>query len=275
MPELPEVETTKKELKSLIINKFIDKVLIYTKFLRIPLEEAKLKKLEGKKITNITRKAKYIIIKLNNFYSIIIHLGMTGRLLSRSFNEPRNKHDHIVLRIKKGCDIVFNDVRKFGFIAVDLQTNLQNNKFLKHLGAEPLSKNFSPLFLEKILKKSSAPIKNVLLNQKLISGIGNIYACESLFDSGILPQPTSNKIKKKKITILCKSIKKILKRAIKSKGSSIDSFKLPSGELGTFQNNFSVYGREGNTCLKSNCYNKIKRIKIAGRSTFYCSSCQN
>ena len=135
MPELPEVETTKKELKSLIINKFIDKVLIYTKFLRIPLEEAKLKKLEGKKITNITRKAKYIIIKLNTFYSIIIHLGMTGRLLSRSFNEPRNKHDHIVLRIKKGCDIVFNDVRKFGFIAVDLQTNLQNNKFLKHLGA--------------------------------------------------------------------------------------------------------------------------------------------
>ena len=275
MPELPEVETTKKELKSLIINKFIDKVLIYTKFLRIPLEEAKLKKLEGKKITSITRKAKYIIIKLNNFYSIIIHLGMTGRLLSRSFNEPRNKHDHIVLRIKKGCDIVFNDVRKFGFIAVDLQTNLQNNKFLKHLGAEPLSKNFSPLFLEKILKKSSAPIKNVLLNQKLISGIGNIYACESLFDSGILPQTPSNKIKKKKITILCKSIKKILKRAIKSKGSSIDSFKLPSGELGTFQNNFSVYGREGNTCLKSNCYNKIKRIKIAGRSTFYCSSCQN
>ena len=275
MPELPEVETTKKELKSLIINKFIDKVLIYTKFLRIPLEEAKLKKLEGKKIISITRKAKYIIIKLNNFYSIIIHLGMTGRLLSRHFDKPRNKHDHLVLRIKKGCDIVFNDVRKFGFIAVDLQNNLQNNKFLKNLGVEPLSKNFSSLFLEKILKKSSAPIKSVLLNQKLISGIGNIYASESLFDSGILPQTPSNKIKKKKITILCKSIKKILKRAIKSKGSSINSFKLPSGELGTFQNNFTVYGREGNFCLKSNCYNKIKRIKIAGRSTFYCSSCQN
>ena len=200
---------------------------------------------------------------------------MSGRLkITKPSKFIKKKHDHLIL-VTKNNTLTFNDVRKFGFIAVDLQTNLQNNKFLKHLGAEPLSKNFSPLFLEKILKKSSAPIKNVLLNQKLISGIGNIYACESLFDSGILPQTPSNKIKKKKITILCKSIKKILKRAIKSKGSSIDSFKLPSGELGTFQNNFSVYGREGNTCLKSNCYNKIKRIKIAGRSTFYCSSCQN
>jgi len=199
---------------------------------------------------------------------------MSGRLSFKKNPLYLDKHDHFAIGLNNNIFIVFNDPRRFGLIDVITKKELVNYKYLKHLGVEPLKKNFSYKLLKKIIFNRKSNIKNILLNQRLIAGIGNIYACESLYESKISPFKIANTLNKKQITYLCLNIKKVLKKAISLRGSSINDYKSPSGQLGNFQNNFKVYDREGKICKNKKCKKKIIRSVINGRSTYYCESCQ-
>ena len=274
MPELPEVETTINELKSIVLNKNINKIILNTDSLRKPINKKKIKKIEGLIIINVSIRGKYIIISFTNDYILLIHLGMSGRLIFRKDKLVINKHDHIVFFIKKNFYIILNDPRKFGLVDVFLKKDLKNCNHLKSLGVEPLTKEFSFFYLKNALLKRKSNIKTFLLNQKIIAGLGNIYVCESLFESNISPFQIAKNLKRKQISLLCLKIKKVLQYAINLKGSSISDFKLPSGLLGKFQNKFKVYDREGKICKRKGCKEMIIRSVINGRSTYYCKKCQ-
>jgi len=274
MPELPEVETTKNELKKILLNKHIDEILINTNSLRIPIKKNEIKQLKGLKVINISRRGKYILITFCNNYILLVHFGMSGRIIFKKRPYVAKKHDHIVLVINKKNYIILNDPRKFGLVDVISKDKLFDSSYLKYLGIEPLTKDFNFIYLKKVLSQTTANIKKVLLNQRIIAGLGNIYVNECLFKSKIFPFKTANTLNKKQISSLCLNIKKILKIAIKSKGSSIKDFKLPSGLLGNFQNKFKVYNREGKKCKNIKCKGKIIKTIIGGRPTYYCCNCQ-
>lgn len=274
MPELPEVETTKNELKNIIINKYINEILINTNSLRIPFKKKKIKNLKGSQIINISRRGKYILITFSNNFILLIHLGMSGRIILKKRPLVLDKHDHFVLNIKKNFFIILNDPRRFGLVDTFHKDHISECTHLKFLGVEPLTNDFSFKYLKKILSSRKSNIKNLLLNQQLIAGLGNIYACESLYESNISPFKAAKDLNEKEISLLCLNIKKVLKKAIKSKGSSINDFKLPSGMLGNFQKKFKVYDREGKKCKNKKCKNKISKVFINARSTFYCCKCQ-
>ena len=269
MPELPEVETTIKglyEIKHLKIHK----VFINTKQLRFKIPLTIKKKLLNSKISNIKRIAKYIVLDLDNNFSLIIHLGMSGRLklFEKDFNGE--KHDHFQLNLSNGKIIIYNDPRKFGFIDIVESSNLKNKKYILSLGLDALSNKLDPTHLLNKISKSDVPIKQILLNQKIISGIGNIYASEILFDAKISPLIAGRKLKISHIMLLISSIRKILRKAIKSGGSSIKDYRSTDGTLGNFQKNFKVYNKEGKKIGK----HTILKIVQYGRSTFYCPGIQ-
>ena len=270
MPELPEVETTIKglyEIKHLKIHK----VFINTKQLRFKIPLTIKKKLLKSKISNIKRIAKYIVFDLDNNFSLIIHLGMSGRLklFEKDFNSE--KHDHFQLNLSNGKIIIYNDPRKFGFIDIVESPNLKNKKYIFSLGLDALSNKLDAIHLFNKISKSNVPIKQILLNQKIISGIGNIYASEILFDAKISPLIAGRKLKISHIMLLISSIRKILRKAIKSGGSSIRDYRSTDGTLGNFQKNFKVYNKEGEKIGK----HTILKIFQYGRSTFYCPGIQN
>ena len=187
MPELPEVETTKKELKLILLNKNINKILVNTNSLRVPIKKNKIKKLEGSKVVKVSRRGKYLLIATNKNYTLLIHLGMSGRLIYKKKKYISNKHDHVVFIIDKNLFIILNDPRKFGLIDAIMNEKVFNCNYLKNLGIEPLTNNFCSEYLKKILVRSKTKIKNFLLNQKIIAGLGNIYVSESLYDANISP----------------------------------------------------------------------------------------
>ncbi len=269
MPELPEVETTIKGLY-IILNQKISKVKIHTKKLRFKIPFRLNNILVNSKISNIKRIAKYIIVDLNNGFSLIVHLGMSGRLKLAFSKYTRTKHDHFVVFFSTEQILVFNDPRKFGFIDIIETKNLQKLKYIMNLGIDALSKDLKPNLLYEKIYKSEVPIKQILLNQKLIAGIGNIYASEILFDAKISPLTPGNKLNIRLITQLIKSIRKILKKAIRFGGSSIRDYKSADGTLGNFQSNFKVYNK---TNKKINGGNVVKIVQY-GRSTFYCPKLQ-
>ncbi len=270
MPELPEVETTVKGLKE-ITNKQISKVYIHTKKLRFKIPIGIKKRLFNSKISNIRRIAKYIIIDLDNMYSIVIHLGMSGRLKISNINVTKNKHDHFVIIFYNKKSLVFNDQRKFGFIDLVESYNILKQKYIINLGIDALSRQLKPVYLHDKICNSIVPIKQILLNQNVISGIGNIYASEILFDARISPLTKGKELKISHITRLILSIRKILRKAIKFGGSSIKDFKSADGTLGNFQSNFKVYNKEGAYVDEDH----VIKIVQYGRSTFYCPNIQN
>tara|TARA_B100000945_G_scaffold261227_1_gene219515 strand:+ start:61 stop:879 length:819 start_codon:yes stop_codon:yes gene_type:complete len=270
MPELPEVHTTIIGL-SVILKQKISKVEIHTKKLRFKIPIGIKNILVSSKISNIRRIAKYIIIDLDNEYSLIIHLGMSGRLRTNfSFNNLE-KHDHFILKFMNKSELVFNDPRKFGFIDIAKTKYLNKKKYIKNLGIDALSSNLKPHTIYSKISKSEVPIKQILLNQKLIAGIGNIYASEILYDAKISPLIAGKDLKISLISKLIRSIRKILKKAIKFGGSSIRDYRSADGTLGNFQSNFKVYNKEGKN-IKND---KVIKIVQYGRSTFYCPKLQN
>ncbi len=270
MPELPEVETTVKGLK-VILKQKISHVKIHTDKLRFKISPTIKKILPSSKISNIRRIAKYIIIDLNNGYSIIIHLGMSGRLKSNHSNFKRDKHDHFIVYFINEKVLIYNDPRKFGFVDIAETKYLKKRKYIMNLGIDALSPQLKPQLLFKKISRSEVPIKQILLNQKLISGIGNIYASEILYDSKISPLTLGKELKISLIMKLIKSIRKILNKAIKFGGSSIRDYRSIDGTLGNFQTNFKVYGKEG----KKIGNDRVLKIVQYGRSTFYCPNIQN
>ncbi|MDC0193134.1 bifunctional DNA-formamidopyrimidine glycosylase/DNA-(apurinic or apyrimidinic site) lyase [Pelagibacteraceae bacterium] len=268
MPELPEVETTVKSLNILKNNKVIN-VDVNVKKLRYFVPHLDLKKIINYKITNLRRIAKYIIIDFDNIKSVIIHLGMSGRLKIVKPNIALNKHDHLVFKFNN-LKLIFNDPRRFGFVDIVNSEKIGNISYIKKLGIDALDNKLSEDYLFNKFKNSQVLIKQLLLNQYIVAGIGNIYACEILYDAKISPLRKGKSLKKSQIGTILRSSRRILRKAIKYGGSSINDYVSPDGILGNFQKNFKVYGREGYKI--KGC--EIKKVVLYGRSTFFCPDIQ-
>ena len=269
MPELPEVETTIKGLY-IFKNKKIIKVTVNTKKLRYLIPNSLNNLLKNQSIIKIYRIAKYIVINLSNNNSLIIHLGMSGRLKILKNNYLRQKHDHFILYFDQNYYLILNDSRKFGFIDIIKTKELFSKKYIAYLGTDALSRKLNSEYFYKKVNKSDVVIKQILLNQKIISGIGNIYASEILFDAKISPLEKGCNLTIAQIDNLIKSIKKIIRKAIAFGGSSIRDYRASDGTLGNFQQKFKVYGKVG-----KKIYNfKIVKIIQYGRATYYCPELQ-
>jgi formamidopyrimidine-DNA glycosylase len=295
MPELPEVQTTVDELKKEILGvSFLDFWCDWKKSIKNLSPEEFKKKIKGEKILNISRRAKLLVFKLTNNKLLLAHQKMTGHFLAGNWtHHPRakikwqsidvghlrdrvNDYIHLMFWLNDGRQLAFSDLRKFGWIAFYENIALKDIPEIAPLGPEPLDKNFTPDILEKRLKKTSRPIKQAIMDPKIVVGIGNIYADESLFSAKIHPLSPANKISEKNIKKLFGAIQKTLKTAIKYKGTTIlsgaEEYRLPSGERGNYQNQTQVYRHENQPCPK--CGSLIKRIKIGQRSAHFCSICQ-
>lgn len=269
MPELPEVETVRLGLQKLT-NKKVSQFFRSDKKLRIESTE-NLEKILNSSIIDIRRRARYLIIDFSNSYSLIIHLGMSGRItISKKFEHL--KHDHFACKFSDNLWLIFNDPRRFGFVDLVLSKNLTKHKMLAKLGFEPLSEEFSENYLTQQLQNKKMNIKTTMMDNEIVVGVGNIYINESLFEAKISPLRLANSLKKNEVKNLVNTIKKTISKAIELGGSSINDYVNSSGELGHFQNNFKVYGREGEKCLL--CKNLITKIRQNGRSSFYCTECQ-
>ncbi len=285
MPELPEIETIKLELNQLLINKKIKSVGIkLPKQVKTPRNKF-LKIVQGSKIKNIKRRAKILIFDLNNGYHIIFHLKMTGQLIYRDKNgklsgdgypikqdltDLPNKYSHMIFSFSDGSHLFFNDLRQFGWV------KLIDDKGLKEInssyGPEPLNKNFTFDKFKIIFKDKKSAIKPLLMEQKVIAGIGNIYAQEACFCAGISPMRPANKISEAELKKLYNCLQKILKLAILKKGASVDTYVDAFGHKGKMVPFLKVYGRAGQKCKR--CGNKIRLIKQKQRTTYYCPKCQ-
>ena len=287
MPELPEVEIVKRSLaKSINKAKIID-VKIKNKNLRYVISKKICKYLINQQILKISRRSKYLIFHFKSNF-LLIHLGMTGKLLvmrevdnklfKTSFYYDLNilpKHNHIYFTLNNGLSLIYNDIRKFGFIKCYNNVDLNKITFLKKLGLEPLSQLFNIKYFEKKAKNRKKNIKNLLMDQTFVSGLGNIYVNEVLFLSGINPLRECSSLSDKEVNNLIINIKSVLKLSIAEGGSSIKDFKHTSGKTGKFQQFFAVYGKEDRNCSRISCKGKIKKIFISNRSSFFCNICQN
>jgi formamidopyrimidine-DNA glycosylase len=289
MPELPEVETVCRGLSGNILRLNVSSVEVYAEKLRDFIPADLNKKILNHTITKIERKAKYILIHLAanaNFQSqvLIIHLGMSGRLTIQDEAYQRKKHDHVILKlngtahenaeigVRQQCLLVFNDARRFGIFTLTDLENLSQHKLFRKLGLEPLAREFTVAKLKALFKNRNKNIKNTLMDASLIVGIGNIYASEALFRSGIHPERTASSLTDKDIKKLHEQIIITLEDAIRAGGSTLKDFSKANGESGYFQYQFKVYGREDLPCFT--CKTLIKRIVQGGRSSFFCSKCQ-
>ena len=287
MPELPEVEVVKRSLQRNILNLIIKKVKINDANLRYKVDKIGLSKLEGKKITKIIRRSKFLIFEIGKIYRMLVHLGMTGKFFfsdnkdnkfKTSFYyllnyEKDQKHDRVIFILNKK-KLIYNDVRKFGFIKIYDSNLITKSKHLKHLGPEPLEKNWNFSYLKKYVIGRKRSIKNILMDQKCVSGLGNIYVNEILFLSKIKPARKATKLKNFEIKKIIKFSKKILKNSIKLGGSTIKDFSGENGKKGGFQQYFRVYGRENLECSNVDCNLRIIRTVISNRATFFCKKCQ-
>ena len=272
MPELPEVETVRAGLTAAIEGALIERVALYRGDLRVPFGKDFAKKLTGRRITSITRRAKYLLFYLDSDDVLIAHLGMSGKFLVREkLPKTLGAHDHVVLYLKDGRVVLYNDARRFGLMVMAKKKELETHKLLAVLGPEPLDKEFSAAYLKGVLSGRKAPIKPVLMEQAVVVGVGNIYASEALFLAGIHPaRPASELASSASLIIKC--IRKVLRDAIESGGSSLRDFVQVSGSAGYFQHRFNVYDREGEPCFS--CKTPIMAMRQAGRSTYFCPHCQ-
>jgi formamidopyrimidine-DNA glycosylase len=270
MPELPEVEVVKEGLKKIIKpSDTIEKIEFLRKDLRWVLPHASAKKIKGQKILNLFRRAKYILLETEDFY-LISHLGMTG---SWRKDVARKLHDHIVLRLTSGTQLIYNDPRRFGVFDIIEKQKLQNDKKFKHLGPEPLLRDeFTAAYLFKKSRARKVPIKSFIMDQKVVVGVGNIYASEALYLAGVRPLASAAKLSKLQSEALVLAIQQILTKAIELGGSSIRDYKQASGEAGGFQDHHFVYGRDKQPCRK--CRGLIRSKVLSGRNTFWCVKCQ-
>ena len=285
MPELPEVEIVKQSLEKTIVSKKINKFIIFNRNLRFKVQKDLGKLIEKKKIVRLIRVSKYLIIEFKNNCYLLIHLGMSGTLhlvkdgnilktnlsFYHSSNLPK-KHNHIEFNFSK-FKIIYNDPRRFGFIKY-FSSNIKLDVYLSKLGIEPLDKNFNFNYLKKQLINKGKNIKNFLLDQKYVAGIGNIYANEILFCSKIHPLRLCKTLKNEEIERIVYSSKRVLERAIKKGGSSIRNFKNSIGKTGNYQKEFRVYDQETKKCTSMNCKGKIRKISISNRSSYFCKICQ-
>ncbi len=278
MPELPEVETVMRGLSPFLLGRCLTTIDIRSPALRIPIPKRQLKLLAGHRIVSLIRRAKYILINFDNDQTLIAHLGMTGSFTVYPVHQHKDidldRHDHFIFTTDKNVKIIYRDPRRFGVIDVIKTKDIPVYKSLTKLGAEPLEDTFTADILFKKLQSRHLAIKPAIMDQSVVVGVGNIYASEALYLSGIDPTLPAHLLSFKACQILVEKIKFILRAAIESGGSTLRDYRRVGGETGYFQFNFSVYDREGEACPDCTCSLKstggIQRIIQAGRSSFYC-----
>jgi formamidopyrimidine-DNA glycosylase len=278
MPELPEVETVRRGLAPKLVDRRIVRVLQRRRDLRVPFPKKFVERVEGRRVLGIDRRAKYLLLRLDDGNTLIAHLGMSGRMTlhdATSANEhPFERHDHVVLDTDEGWQVRFNDARRFGLMLLEPNDAVEGHKLFKGLGPEPLDDSFDGPALAARLKGKRTPIKAALLDQRTLVGVGNIYACEALFLAGISPRRSAHTVQGERAERLVRAIKQVLLRSIDDGGSTLRDHVQPGGELGYFQTRFNVYDRVGAICPTPGCGRPVRRLAQAGRSTFYCARCQ-
>jgi formamidopyrimidine-DNA glycosylase len=282
MPELPEVETVRRGLAPVMEGQVIARADVNRPDLRWPFPERMAERLTGQRVERLRRRSKYILADLGSGETLLVHLGMSGRMLVSGdalgvfvHDHPTpEKHDHVVLHMESGARITFNDPRRFGAMDLMPTASAEDHKLLAVLGPEPLGNAFNEDHLITAFKGKMTPVKAALLDQKIVAGLGNIYVCEALFRAGIHPRRKAGRIAKPRVAALVPIIRQVLADAIEAGGSSLRDFRQADGELGYFQHSFDAYGREGAACRRAGCEGKIGRIVQSGRSSFFCPQCQ-
>lgn len=277
MPELPEVETVIRGLRPHLEGARLARVEQRRADLRFPLPDRFAARLQGRRITRIDRRAKYILAHLDDGAVLLCHLGMSGRMtLTNPGQRPSapGPHDHIILVTDRGAEVRFNDARRFGLMDLVASEDLENHRLLAGLGPEPLGNAFSGPELARRLRGKRSPIKAALLDQRVVAGLGNIYVSESLFFAGISPRRSAYSVQGDRAERLALAIRNVLTRAIEAGGSSLRDYVQASGELGYFQHEWAVYDREGAACPGCTCNpdrdGGIRRIVQSNRATYYC-----
>lgn len=282
MPELPEVETVRRGLLPVMEGARILQAETRREGLRWPFPDRMAERLTGARVDRLGRRSKYLLLDLDTDETLIIHLGMSGRILisghklgKMHHDHPApEKHDHVVFDLENGARVTFNDPRRFGAMDLCATSALEDHKLIQVLGPEPLGNRFDAEYLIEAFEGKNTPIKTALLDQGIIAGLGNIYVCEVLFRAGIHPTRKAGRISEDRVASLVPIIRDVLSEAIESGGSSLKDYRQADGDLGYFQHSFRVYGREGERCVNSGCEGEIRRIVQSGRSTFYCAQCQ-
>ena len=299
MPELPEVETVRRGLLPAMEGRVITRATVNRPDLRWPFPPGMATRLTGSRVTSLRRRSKYILADLSTGETLLIHLGMSGRMLIspppfsgegsgegvvpetretlgewHHHHPAPEKHDHVILDMEDGTRITFNDARRFGAMDLMPTATADLHPLLAVLGPEPLGNDFNETYLATRLKDRNTPIKSALLDQHIIAGLGNIYVCETLYRARIHPARKAGRIAAPQVAALVPIIRDVLADAITAGGSSLRDYRQADGELGYFQHSFQVYGREGQPCLTLGCSDTIHRIVQSGRSSFFCPSCQ-
>ena len=288
MPELPEVEVVKRSLNKKIQKLIIKKVKIIDGNLRYQVNQPAILKLIGKRINKIYRRSKFLIFELSSQIFILVHLGMTGKFFfvnkkNKTFktsfyyninDKKDNNHNRVIFYLENNIKLIYNDVRKFGFIKILNLSQFNNNLHLKKLGPEPLDKECNLNYLKNYISGRNRSIKDILMDQKCIAGLGNIYVNEILFLSGVKPLRKVKKLKQFEIKKIIQNMKLILKKSIELGGSSIKDFSSDDGKKGVFQQYFRVYGRTGEKCSNTDCNKTIIRTVVSNRASFFCNFCQ-
>ncbi len=291
MPELPEVETVMRGLAPVLVGRSIAHVDVRRAGLRFPFPADFVGRLLGRQITGLTRRAKYILVTLDDGHVLLVHLGMTGRFTvageklkalgefyhpSQTADTGFGTHDHVVLLLDDGTRVIYTDPRRFGIMDLLQDDERSTHKLLKGIGVEPLGNEFSGAYLAEKFKGKKTPLKAALLDQKIIAGLGNIYVSEALHRSGLSPKREARTMlrKKNQLEDLVRHIRDILSEAILAGGSTLRDFAGTDGIEGAYQQRFAVYDRANEPCQKPGCGGTIIRIVQSGRSTFYCATCQ-
>lgn len=291
MPELPEVETVRRGLEPAMTGAVIARADVNRPDLRWPFPERMAARLTGCRVERLRRRSKYILADLSSDETLLIHLGMSGRMMVSGDPSSRGlarqmpgqfvhthpapeKHDHVVFHMENGARITFNDPRRFGAMDLMQTATAAEHKLLAVLGPEPLGNEFHDNHLIAAFKGKMTPVKSALLDQRIVAGLGNIYVCEALYRAKIRPTRKAGRISAARVAALVPIIRAVLAEAIEAGGSSLRDFRQADGELGYFQHSFDVYGREGAPCKTPECPGFIRRIVQSGRSTFFCAQCQ-
>jgi formamidopyrimidine-DNA glycosylase len=280
LPELPEVETVKRGLMHAMNGRLFTRAETRRSDLRIVFPVDFQNRLLGRRVKRLWRRAKYIMIDLDSGETLVIHLGMSGRItviendMVDLQGAGRGRHDHVVFETDAPACIVFTDHRRFGLMTIIETESIQSDKLFKDLGIEPLSAAFNAVYLKSVLKGRKTSIKSALLDQHVIAGLGNIYVCEALWRARISPRKQAARLNAAQAGLLVPAIQSVLNEAIEAGGSSLRDHRQTNGDIGYFQHRFAVYDRKAEGCLRPDCSGAIRRIVQTGRSTFYCPSCQ-
>ncbi|HXG52991.1 MAG TPA: bifunctional DNA-formamidopyrimidine glycosylase/DNA-(apurinic or apyrimidinic site) lyase [candidate division Zixibacteria bacterium] len=272
MPELPEVETIRRGLRKRLRGRRIEQVEVLEPRLRVEVDGRLASRLRGRAIVDVGRRAKYVLIRLEDGGVWLFHLGMSGKLIYVDPALPRQKHDHIVARLDNGAELRYHDPRRFGLSLVAEKTELPGVAQLGRLGPDPFDRRFSAGYLYACTRKSSRRIRDLLLDQGIVAGIGNIYANEALYRAGVRPTARSRRLTRAEVGRLAAAIPELLREAIRWCGTSFSDYRDADDRFGEFQSRLAVYGRQGEPCRM--CGTPVRRVVLGNRSAFYCPACQ-